>query len=138
MTTYGLRKVLEDIQSDLVYQGHGAAGSSGCDGCENYRKITDAIATLDGMALVPVEPSEGRLMSMAIRSDHGLGVPGHYDHPLWLGAGTDISHADRLQSAIRLMRQLYEEATGQGFYSPEREEEYKAMLAAHAGGEEGK
>lgn len=76
--------------------------------------------------VVPREPSIGRLVSMAIRSDHGLGCHGYYDLLPFQQGG----HAKRFESAIRDMRQLYEEATGQGFYRPEREAEYAAMIAA--------
>lgn len=72
------------------------------------------------------EPSPGLLISMAIRSDHGLGVPGYYDGPLF--AHTGITHQQRLESAMRSMRQLWEEATGRGFWSPENECEYLARL----------
>src|SRR4030066_466181 len=69
---------------------------------------------------LPKEPPLGLLMSMALRSDHGLGVPGYYDQ---LG----IDHNKRLKSTLATMRQIYEEVSGHGFYTPEREEEYKAM-----------
>jgi hypothetical protein len=61
---------------------------------------------------VPRNPSIEQLTSMAMRSDHGLGLPGYYDQPMF---GSDISHDDRLCATITSMRQLYEEATGQGF-----------------------
>lgn len=88
------------------------------------------LAQPDGWVMVPREPSIGRLVSMAIRSDHGLGVPGHYDRISELTAGDFGSQKSRMESAIRSMRQLYEEATGQGFYQPEKEDAYAAMLAA--------
>ena len=67
----------------------------------------------DGWKLVRIEPSDDHLKSMGIRSDHGLGVDGYYDtKPIQFGA----SHAQRMESAIREMRQLYEEAIGEGFY----------------------
>lgn len=68
-------------------------------------------------------------MSMAIRFDHGLGVPGYYDPLLAAGAAVD-SHAKRLESTLRTMRQLYEEISGYGFYSKAKENEY-AALARH-------
>lgn len=55
---------------------------------------------------VPKEPFEGQLESMAIRMDHGLGVPGYYP-----------DHEKRMEAMKRQMRQIYEEATGQGFYT---------------------
>lgn len=75
---------------------------------------------------LPKEPPIGLLMSMAIRFDHGLGVPGHYDQ---FEPG---SHAKKLEATLRDMRQLYEEVSGFGFYKPEREAEY-AKLAANQG-----
>lgn len=74
---------------------------------------------------LPKEPPPGLLMSMAIRYDHGLGCPGFYDNfPRFEGD----SHQKRLESALRTMRQLYEEVSGHGFYTPELEAEYAAML----------
>lgn len=88
-------------------------------------------------AVVAVEPSDGLLVSMAMRWDHGLGCPGYYDQPLFGGVG----HEARLRSAMATMRQLHEEVVGTGFYSPEREAEYAARMkttTASAGGDEAK
>lgn len=85
----------------------------------------------EGMALVPVKPTRGLLISMAIRSDHGLGIPGYYDemrehlpadHPM-----KSVTHAQRMQSTMNSMRQLHEEVVGTGFYKPEREASYAGM-----------
>jgi hypothetical protein len=78
--------------------------------------------------LVPVEPSPGLLVSMAIRADHALGVPGYYDQPMMQQAH-GVGHAQMLESTMRTMRQLHEEVVGTGFYRPEKEAEY-AKLAA--------
>jgi len=69
-------------------------------------------------------PTPGLLMSMAIRYDHALAIPGYYDHPFFAKDG--ITHAQRLESTLRVMRQLWEEVTGNGFYRPEKEAEYAA------------
>lgn len=74
------------------------------------------------------EPSEGLLMSMALRLDHGLGCPGYYDQPMLARDG--VTHAQRVEAALSRMRKVYEEIVGRGFYSPEREEEYRAMIEA--------
>ena len=79
--------------------------------------------------IVPVEPSRELLMSMALRLDHGLGCPGYYDQPIF-GSGVGVTHAQRLESALSDMRKVYEEVTGQGFYSPANAERYSAMLAS--------
>lgn len=71
------------------------------------------------------DPSPGLLMSMALRYDHGLGVPGYYD--ALVGPG---EHQRKLQHALTLMRQLYEEVSGNGFYSPEREQQYASLMGA--------
>lgn len=68
----------------------------------------------DGWVLVPREPTPELLMSMAIRYDHGLGMPGYYDQELFSQSG--ITHARRLESALTTMRQLHEEVVGTGFY----------------------
>lgn len=83
-----------------------------------------------------MEPTPGLLMSMAIRHDHGLGVPGYYDNlrDMWIRPGkvADMmpTHAQVLESTLRQMRQLWEEVAGQGFYSPDKEAEYVAILEA--------
>lgn len=71
------------------------------------------IVQREGWVSVPIEPSDEHLTSMAIRYDHGLGMDGYYDtKPIQFGA----SHAERMESTKRKMRQLYEEAIGEGFY----------------------
>lgn len=85
------------------------------------------------MAL-PKEPPPGLLMSMVIRYDHALALPGYYD---MLGEG---EHEKRLRATLATMRQLYEEVSGFGFYRPELEAEYAAKLprdAALIGGAKG-
>lgn len=84
-------------------------------------------------AALPKEPPPGLLMSMAIRYDHGLGVPGYYDN-LIMGRAPEPweTHAARLASALSLMRKLYEEVSGHGFYRPEREAEYAKLAAIDA------
>lgn len=79
--------------------------------------------------IVPVEPPRELLMSMALRLDHGLGCPGYYDQPIF-GSGVGVTHAQRLESALSDMRKVYEEVTGQGFYSPANAERYSALLAS--------
>ncbi|NTF17992.1 hypothetical protein G6L37_06215 [Agrobacterium rubi] len=66
--------------------------------------------------VVPVEPTDALLLSMAVRYDHGLGVPGYYDQELFSASG--VTHAQRLESALSTMRQLHEEVVGKGFYRP--------------------
>ena len=71
-------------------------------------------------------PSVGLLVSMAIRLDHGLGCPGYYDSQAVSASG--LTHKRRLEAAMSTARQLWEEVTGHGFYSPEKEQQY-AQLA---------
>lgn len=63
---------------------------------------------------LPKTPPPGLLESMAIRSDHGLGVPGHYDQPMFSENG--MTHEKRLKAELTNMSQLYEEVSGHGFY----------------------
>lgn len=77
---------------------------------------------------LPEEPTPGLLMSMALRYDHALGCPGYYDQEIFAHSG--VSHARRLECTLTTMRQLYEEVSGWGFYSTERESEYVAMQTA--------
>lgn len=74
----------------------------------------------------PDQPSLGLLMSMAIRSDHGLAIPGHYDQPVFQsGTMAGVTHKRRLEVALGSMRQMWEEVTGNGFYSPEKDAGYE-------------
>jgi hypothetical protein len=71
-------------------------------------------------------------MSMAIRYDHALGMPGYYDqmNTAFQRAGMrpQPTHAERLESTLRTMRQLWEEVAGQGFYTPAKEAQYATMV----------
>jgi hypothetical protein len=71
------------------------------------------------------EPSLGLLMSMAIRYDHALGCPGYYDSSPFRTIGA--THKQRLESALGTMRQLWEEVSGSGFYSIDKDEQYASM-----------
>jgi len=72
------------------------------------------------------EPPPGLLMSMALLYDYGLGYPGYYDE-MKFGELQGPSHAQRLESTLATMRQLFDEIVGQGFYSTDKEEFYAAM-----------
>lgn len=87
------------------------------------------ISVPDGFVLVPVEPTPGLLMSMAIRGDHALGCPGYYDQEMFT-AGGHVGHQRILEVAISEARKQHEEVVGTGFYTPEKEAGYAAMLAA--------
>lgn len=84
----------------------------------------------EGKVLVSVAPSDGLLMSMAIRSDHALGCPGYYDQKGLGRPNNGVSHARMLECALGDMRKLHEEVVGAGFYSPEKEADYQAMAKA--------
>jgi hypothetical protein len=84
----------------------------------------------EGKVLVSIAPSDGLLMSMAIRSDHALGCPGYYDQKGLGRLNKGVSHARMLESALGDMRKLHEEVVGTGFYSPEKESDYQAMAEA--------
>lgn len=62
---------------------------------------------------LPIEPPEDLIRSMMIRYDHALAFPGYYDQPIFAGGPT---HKQREESAYRIMKQLYEEVSGNGFY----------------------
>ena len=101
------------------------AQEEGWNACVNHIKssITDE---LSGFVLIPKKPSDGLLMSMAVRYDHGLGCPGYYDQPMMVGTN-QLTHKQRLEGTIRQMSQLHEEVVREGFYGPEREHIYLKM-----------
>lgn len=80
-------------------------------------RLEDASLPKDHV-IVPVKPTDALLMSMAVRYDHGLGIPGYYDQELFSGSG--ITHAQHLEAALTTMRQLHEEVVGKGFYRPSK------------------
>ncbi|NGM56530.1 hypothetical protein G5C63_19685 [Stenotrophomonas pavanii] len=90
--------------------------------------IIAALTPPEGYVLVPVQPTPGLLMSMAIRGDHALGCPGYYDQEMFT-AGGHVGHQRILEVAISEARNHHEEVVGTGFYTPEKEAAYVAMLA---------
>ncbi len=93
------------------------------------RAIVAALTPPEGYVLVPVEPTPGLLMSMAMRSDHALGCPGYYDQLMFKVPG-HVDHQRMLDAAIADARKQHQEVVGTGFYAPEREGHYAALLAA--------
>jgi hypothetical protein len=87
---------------------------------------------LQGQIKMTQKPPPGLLMSMAIRMDHALGIPGYYDQDLFGVKMYELdhgpTHSQRLRAALTTCSQLWEEASGYGFYSPEKEEDYKKFL----------
>jgi len=79
-----------------------------------------------GQGSVPSQPPVGLLVSMALRMDHGLGVPGYYDQPFFKDSSGGAAHLRRFKAAMGTAQQLWEEVTGHGFYQPEKEAEYAA------------
>lgn len=60
------------------------------------------------MISVPAIPEEERIESMCVRFDHGHGIPRMFE--------SEANWKVRQEYNRATMRQLYEEATGQGFY----------------------
>jgi hypothetical protein len=89
-------------------------------------EIARAVAESDVQqeaVVIPKNPSDGLLMSIAIRLDHALGMPGYYDRQ----PGVRYSHARALEMALSDARRAHEEITGEGFYTPNREEFYSGL-----------
>lgn len=89
-----------------------------------------------GYCLAPIEPSNALLMSMAIRFDHALALPGYYDQfSAFMAQSTKgvapapaATHAQRLASTLSTMRQLHEEVVGKGFYNPLNESRHQSLF----------
>ncbi len=79
-------------------------------------RATPLYAIPDTHVIVPREPTDELLKSMAIRYDHGLGIPGYYDENPITGEPNEINHDARLKTVLGIMRQLHEEVVGEGFY----------------------
>lgn len=67
------------------------------------------------------EPPPGLLVSIALRLDHGLFMPNI------LTGETEEQHQRRIEVALQDARRAWEECSGNGFYSPEREAGYLAI-----------
>lgn len=83
----------------------------------------------------PENPPPGLLMAMAMKLDRALGCPGYYDEPFMMRLQTArglpaASHAQRLEAALWLADNLYDEVSGHGFYAPERAEWYESIMRA--------
>lgn len=96
---------------------------------EYLRQVLEREPDEQAPPLLPKVPPPGLLMSMALRSDHGLGCPGYYDQQPFKDSPKG-NHARRLEATISVMRQLYEEVAGYGFYSPDKEAGYVEMYDA--------
>jgi hypothetical protein len=70
------------------------------------------------------EPPKGLLVSIALRLDHGLFLPGF--------AETEEEHKRRVQSALADARRAWEECSGNGFWSPERNAAYEEGLSTNS------
>ncbi len=110
------------------------AFDQGMDGAEQAGRAIEAALQANqpvGHVLVPVEPTPGLLMSMAMRSDHALGCPGYYDQLMFKVPG-HVDHQRMLDAAIADARKQHQEVVGTGFYAPEREGHYAALLSARS------
>ena len=116
----------------IIEQGtRGFRDSQPADFCmmaKDWHVILAALRADPVRAAEEIEPPPGLLMSMALRYDHGLGMPGYYDQEMFK-TPYNPTHAQRLESTLSTMSQLWEEVTGNGFYRPEKEAEYVAHLA---------
>jgi hypothetical protein len=81
------------------------------------KKILDKIDSGDYI-LVPKKPNDAVLMSIAIRLDHGLGVPGYYDQDIFKNSNRP-THQQILECALDDARRAYEEVVYEGFYKNE-------------------
>ena len=115
MTTDELRALLLECKANLLHDMTGGHTWVMCKACALDKKIDIALAS--DFAVVPREPTEGLLVSMALRLNHGFGLDSEQSR----------------KSQVTSMRQVYEEISGAGFYKVEREIDYKAMITAAEG-----
>lgn len=77
--------------------------------------------------VLPKHAPLGLLVSMAIRDDHSLAMPEDVGSG-GLGGFHALPIGLRRESAIRRMRQIYEEISGHGFYSGDKEGFYAGWM----------
>lgn len=123
------------VRGHKTNSGHHVLCNFGPDKPVNCKQCSDMIAldildalAANGYVIVPKVPSPGLLMSMALRSDHGLGCPEYYDQEMFGAKLYPMTHADMVESAITQMRQLHEEVVGTGFYDVTKEDEYRTFM----------
>lgn len=118
----GVEEWIDDLEDAAIGYVTGApddAKELARTAAKNLRAFLSSPPLEDGVVRVPVEPSRGLLVSMAMRNDHGFGLLG----------------ANYQNSILEGMKQIHEEVVGTGFYKPERESEYLETLKAASKGE---
>lgn len=73
--------------------------------------------------VLPEEPVEGLLNSMAICYDHSFGIPNFNE--------TNEEHKERQRRILVLMRKFYDEIAGYGYYKYKENPNQKKILSAH-------
>lgn len=76
---------------------------------------------------LPKYPPPELLNSMMLRYDHALGCPGYYDQPIYSDSG--LTHEQRKDSALRLMKQLYDEVAGNGFFRWKKQSFFEKLFS---------
>lgn len=96
---------------------------------EAAAQLIAAFADAAKSAIVPLEPTPGLLVSMALRDDHGFlaAGPDETDAPLACGP-TQAARESRLRDMVK----VHEEVVGTGFYGPKREAFYVEGMASLA------
>jgi hypothetical protein len=114
MTTDELKALLREC-IPYIQIDDGGDDRKGIFERELCEKINAALSS--DFAVLPREPTDGLLVSMALRLNHGFVL--------------DSEQSRKIQ--VSSMRQVYEEISGEGFYKVEREQDYKAMLSSAEG-----
>lgn len=73
--------------------------------------------------VLPEDPVEGLLNSMAICYDHSFGIP-HFNE-------TSEEHKERQRRILVLMRKFYDEIAGYGYYKYKENPNQKKILSDH-------
>lgn len=120
----GLDSYLKSIERRLAFDRRLDEFLRACEGEGVDSKLMQEVLL---ERVLPKVPSPGLLMSIAVRLDHGLGMSGYYDNPIFRAAGR-ASHLRRLQWALMEARKVYSEVSGNGFYHAEREQHYVQLL----------
>jgi hypothetical protein len=105
--SYELQTVIEKIKDYQIDQ-------------EVLTTLTLVVAELHQFA--SENPPPGLLMSIALRLDHALASPGYYDSIYGEG-----HHKSRVEMALIDARRVWEECSGNGFYSPEKSRYYRDL-----------
>ncbi|MEN5117461.1 hypothetical protein ABE488_09030 [Luteimonas sp. TWI662] len=127
----------EWLAQDRASHGAAAGVPEGIVGeMRNFADVADQCQLTEGNACVVIRAWADRLAAAKLASQTAPVVPEEPDQALLVSMATCLNHGfglldpSRQASMLHDMRKLWAEVTGRGYYTPENRDRYAAMLAA--------